>query len=503
MSEGFPKLTSDLIKGFAGSMLSKRFDNLVATPKFHEDLWDLCCSDYRQVAIAAPRGHAKSTAVTHAYVLASVLFRAKSYVIIVSDTVGQSTQFLHDIKLELMDNEDLIELFGVDEFEKDTEDDVIVKMKDGHRFRIMAKGSEQKMRGLKWRGSRPDLVVGDDLENDEIVMNQERREKFRRWFYGALLPALSDHGQVRIVGTILHLDALLERLMPSETAKDTIKEDLVSYSADETKPWRSYRFRAHSPDYKHLLWAEKFSLERLAAIRKDYAEQGFPEGYAQEYLNYPIDESTAFFKRSDLLKMTEDDWKRPMKYYAAADFAISDKERADYTAIAVCGMDSDGMVYIVDMVRERMDAKQIIDTMFAIQTRWEPEIFTTESGAIEKSIGPFLQEEMQRRNTYINLNKEVPVKDKQSRARSIQGRLRAGTVKFDKDAEWFDPLEEEILTFPRGRHDDQVDALSWVGLTIDKFVVGPTEEELEEEEWEDEMYDTMDHDQGRSFVTGY
>lgn len=503
MPEGFPRLTAPLIKGFAGSMLSKRFDNLVATPKFHEDLWELCCSDYRQVAIAAPRGHAKSTAVTHAYVLASILFRAKSYVIIISDTVGQSTQFLHDIKLELTDNDNLIELFGVEEFEKDTEDDVIVKMKDGHRFRIMAKGSEQKMRGLKWRGSRPDLIVGDDLENDEIVMNQERREKFRRWFYGALLPALSDHGQVRIVGTILHLDALLERLMPSETAKDTIKEDLVSYSSDTTKPWRSYRFRAHSPDYKHILWEEKFPLERLVAIRRDYKEQGFPEGYAQEYLNYPIDEATAFFKRSDLQKMTEEDWKRPMKYYAAVDFAISDKERADYTAMAVCGMDSEGTMYVVDMIRDRLDAKGIIDTMFALQKRWEPEIITTESGAIDKAIGPFLQEEMLRRNIFLNLNKEVPVKDKQSRARSIQGRLRAGSVKFDKDAMWYSPLEEELLTFPRGRHDDQVDALSWLGLTIDKFLLGPTEEELEDEEWEEEYANEYDQFNGRSLITGY
>ena len=62
---------------------------------------------------------------------------------------------------------------------------------------------------------RPGLIVGDDMENDEIVMNKDRRLKFKRWFYGALLPCLSDRGKIRIVGTILHLDSLLENLMPS------------------------------------------------------------------------------------------------------------------------------------------------------------------------------------------------------------------------------------------------------------------------------------------------
>jgi hypothetical protein len=59
-------------------------------------------------------------------------------------------------------------------------------MDDGHQFRIMALGSEQKVRGLLWNGRRPNLIVGDDLENDEIVMNSERRQKFANWVDNAL-----------------------------------------------------------------------------------------------------------------------------------------------------------------------------------------------------------------------------------------------------------------------------------------------------------------------------
>ena len=108
-------LTSQLIHGFAGSVLSKRYDNAVKTPAFHLELWDLCCSDHPLVAVAAPRRHGKSTAVSHAYVLASVLFRDRRFVLLVSDTETQAVNFLNDIKQDLKDNDDLIELFGIKE----------------------------------------------------------------------------------------------------------------------------------------------------------------------------------------------------------------------------------------------------------------------------------------------------------------------------------------------------------------------------------------------------
>ena len=214
------RLSAEVLEGFVNSVLRKNFDDPADNAEFHREIWQLVCSDNTKVAIAAPRNHAKSTVVTHAYVLASVLFREQSYVIIASDTVGQSVQFLGDIKKELMENDDLRNLFGVKEFIKDTEDDLICNMDDGHLFRIQAKGSEQKLRGLKWKSRRPGLIVGDDMENDEIVMNRDRRLKFKRWFYGALLPALSDKGKIRLVGTILHLDSLLENLMPGSLLRN-------------------------------------------------------------------------------------------------------------------------------------------------------------------------------------------------------------------------------------------------------------------------------------------
>ncbi len=214
------QLTKDVLKGFVGSILASKFDNAVKTPDFHEEMWELFTSKYKYVAVAAPRGHAKTTGGTVCYGLATLLFRQRKFMLIVSDTESQASMFLGYFKEQLQENNALIELFGIkrDEkgqvrFIKETETDIVVQFEDGHKFRVMAKGAEQKLRGLIWNGSRPDIIICDDMENDELVMNKDRREKMRRWFYSALLPCLSSSGIIRVVGTILHMDSLLERLM--------------------------------------------------------------------------------------------------------------------------------------------------------------------------------------------------------------------------------------------------------------------------------------------------
>ena len=309
------KLNSDVMEGFVNSVLRKNFDKPAATPEFHKEIWELVTSNSKQVAIAAPRYHAKSTAVTHAYTLASVLFRESRYVLIVSDTVTQAVQFLGDIKKELLENDDLRSLFGVKEFPKDTEDDLIVEMEDGWTFRIQAKGSEQKLRGLKWANLRPDLIIGDDMENDEIVMNKDRRQKFKRWFYGALIPCVSSTGKIRIVGTILHLDSLLENLMPASQlashrgVKSLIKEDLKEYSSN-VLPWRSVKYRAHTDDFKSLLWPEMKSATEFRMQKDDYVRQGLADVYSQEMLNIPLDITDTFFKKTDFVPIKPEDEKK-------------------------------------------------------------------------------------------------------------------------------------------------------------------------------------------------
>src|SRR5689334_3226364 len=182
-------------------------------------MWEMCCSPYKFVAIAAPRGFAKSTAITHAYVIANIVFRERSFVLVVADTEGQAGFFVEDIKKALAENEDLMKAFGIKKLIKDSSTDFIIEFDDGHQARVIAKGSGQKLRGVKWDHKRPDLIVCDDLENEELVKNKERREDFRNWFSGALIPALSKNGIIRVVGTILHTDSMLNNKMPKMNRK--------------------------------------------------------------------------------------------------------------------------------------------------------------------------------------------------------------------------------------------------------------------------------------------
>jgi len=480
------------IDGFTKGFLLNQYDNPQPIPPFHKEMWTLFASDEPKVAIAAPREHAKSTAITHAGILTFMCLKLKSFCLLVSDTEGQAAEFLQDIKTEIQDNEGLKKTFGIKKILKDTETNIIVLCEDGHKFRILAKGSNQKVRGLKWMNKRPDLIVCDDLENDELVMTPERREKFRRWFFNALVPCGSDTCLIRVVGTILHLDSLLNRLMTN-------------------KKWKTQLYRA-CDDVDHfgnILWPEKFSEQRLRDKYEDYVEDGNPEGFSQEYMNTPVDIKNLFFKKDYFLDFDRDNdgcsILPNLEYFAAGDFAISEKQKADYTAIVVIGIAPDSRMYVVDVRRFKGDAKDIIDELIATQKMWKVNMWTFESGQISKSIEPYLITEMTRTGIFLNYVTHTPTQSKTMRARSIQGKHKSGFIRYDKEKEWWSAFEAELMMVadsgPRGRNDDQFDAFAYAGMTCDQFFEAYSDEELEEEEYE-EMYDNF-HDQGRCSVTGY
>jgi predicted phage terminase large subunit-like protein len=504
-------LTADVIEGFSASLLQKNFDGAVKSPECHKEWWSLCCSKYDKVAIAAPRRHAKTTAITQTYVLAALCFREREYVLIVSDTITQAIQFLGDIKAELIENEQLRALFKISSFIKESEDDVIVLCEDGHKFRISAKGAEQKVRGLKWDQKRPDLIVCDDLENDEIVMNKERRAKFKRWFNAALVPCLSYRGKLIYVGTILHNDSLLEGLMPKRHKKTTVVEPLKTYMTKPEYGWMSTKYRAHTADFTAILWPALYDKEWFINKRNELTDQGIPDVYSQEYLNVPLDETLAYFRRGDFRDLSEDDrallskssWKKHFNFYIATDLAVSEKETADWSVFVIAGADENGSIYILNVLRERMDSKTIVDTLLSLQSTYDPICVSMEKGQIEKAIGPFLRQRMLETGVFPTILPIAPSVDKLTRARSIQARMRAGFVKFDKQADWYIELEEEAVLFPRGKHDDQVDALSYIGLILDRVIQGRSEREIAEEEYEEDYEKSGLAEQGRNAYTGY
>lgn len=471
-----------LMAGFVETFLQEDFDAPKPSPSFHKELWTLFTSAAPYVVIAAPRGHAKSTAGTFSFGLASALFGADDFILIVSATEALAAAHLANMARVIEENEDLRTEFDITIL-RNNETELICRT--GNReFCVIGKGAEQKVRGILWRNKRPSLILVDDLEEDEAVMSKERREKLRNWFKNALIPCGSDSLRVRMVGTVLHLDSLLERLM-----------------ADEQ--WVSRRFRAHKSydDFSEILWPEKFPKARLMQIRAGYKDN--PSGYSQEYLSHPVADADSYFRRSDFRAMEGDDYVSPKTYYGAIDFALGKDDKGDPTSITVGGLDSDNMLHIVDSIAERMDPVTALDKIFEFQEMYDIDCWVVEDENIAKAIGPFLNLEMVKRNCYLNLWRISPHKDKQHRATSFKARMRAKGVKFDYNAEWFPPMQGEMLSFPRGKNDDRVDTLAYLGLMMDKFAPSLTRKELDQAAWEEEMAEGAETMDGRSGVTGY
>jgi len=474
------------VHGLSKKFLQSRYDNPKPTPPFHLEMWRECCTDAPHVAFAAPRGFAKSTCITHAFVLAAVLFREKRYVLIVSNTEGLAAEFLGDIKLELQENVELIQAFGIRRFTKDSATDIVVEFTDGTRFRMRAIGVEQKVRGRKWGGSRPDLVVMDDGEDDEQVESDLRREKFKNWFYKALMPSLSDTGHVRVVGTILHMDSLLYNLIHKNTE------------------WVSRLYKAHKSfdDFSELLWADRWPEARLRKLRDMAIAAGSPESYSQERLNNPIDQAEAYFRHSDFVAMEPSHYELNKNFYAGVDFAISDSARADYTVITVAGMDQFGVLHVVYVERFRGDQDEILRYMFALQTRFAMQMWKVEKGVIWESLQGELERRMLETGVFLSCSPGQPVKDKRARARPLQARLRAGGMRFDKNAKWYPALEEEMLHFPKGAKKDQVDSLAWLCIGLSELSAAATPAEEYAEQYERDV-EKSEFGFGVCDVTGY
>ena len=299
------------------------------------------------------------------------------------------------------------------------------------------------------------LIVADDMEDDEQVENAERRAKFRRWFFRAAKQALSKSGKVRLHGTVLHEDSLLNRLRRNKT-------------------WKHLFYAAHRSfdDFSDILWPERWNEDHLRARRQEFIEDGDSAGYSQEFLNNPLDNNEAFLKLLDFQPMTDDDYESDKIVCAAADFAVSKADKANRTSFTIGGKDVNNILHFLDQRVGRWDPVEWIEEMFQIQQRWNPDVFWVEDGVIWKSVKSMIYREMQIRDVRINFEAILPIKDKATRGRSYQKRMRARQCRFDKRSDWYPGFEQENLRFTgyaAATLDDQFDSAALLSSGFDDF----------------------------------
>ena len=147
--------------------------------------------------------------------------------------------------------------------------------------------------------------------------------------------------------------------------------------------------------------------------------------------------------------------------YTTVDLAISQKESADYTVICTIAVNKDNHWFILDIDYDRYDPSQTIDAIFRAYQKYKPLYVGVEKVAYQASVKHYLEKEMPKRNIWFTVKDLEASSRKELRIATLQPRFKAGTIWFPMGAKFLTELESELGSFPRGLHDDLIDALSY------------------------------------------
>lgn len=397
------------------------------TPEFHHDILKLFYSDNQFCLAEAFRGGAKSTLVEE-YTILSILFKDFKFAIIVGNSYERACERLAAIKHELEANEDIIELFG-SQVGPTWAADVIV-LSNGAR--IQAFGARQSLRGAKHMNDRPDLAVIDDLEDEDMIATEAARHKTRRWFDGALVPALIPAGCIRMVGTPLHPKSLLEEKRNSAQWSSIIVP--ISYTGDAGVEISS--------------WPDRFPIKWIRERKQSFVDNGAITEYEQEYMCRAEDQATKPFK-ADMFKRGVS----PKGFYAT-EIMVDPARTVNTKTSARTGYAVWSWVGNSLIVHEAFGAfhrpDEIINEIFRLNEKYGPVNLGVEADGLEEFIMQPLRSEQIKRGTSIPLSPQRAPKDKNSFISGLQPFYMAGDVLHVGNCQ---DLENELRNFPTGRCD--------------------------------------------------
>lgn len=294
------------------------------------------------------------------------------------------------------------------------------------------------------------LLIDDPLKDREEADSELQRQKVWDWYTSTAYTRLAPGGRVIVIQTRWHEDDLSGRLIAEEQRGGDKWEKLILPAINEDG---------------EALWPEFYPIETLERYRNVLPERDWSALYQQR----PTPDEGAYFKREWFRHY--DAMPTNLRTYGASDYAVTAKG-GDYTVHVVAGVDPDDNIYIIDVWRSQAETHHWVDAYIDLIARWKPLMWAQESGQIIKSLGPFIDRRMRERRVYCAQEQMTSVADKPTRARSFQARAAMGKVYLPHNAPWVADLMGELLTFPAGRHDDQVDALGLIGRMVDKMVGG-------------------------------
>jgi predicted phage terminase large subunit-like protein len=259
--------------------------------------------------------------------------------------------------------------------------------------------------------------------------------------------------------------------------EDDLSGKLLSEQERGGDHWTRLELPAISADGT-ALWPEFYPVESLERFRRVLP----PRDWSALYQQRPTPEEGDYFKR-EWFKFY-DRLPNHLRMYGASDYAVT-ANGGDYTVHVVCGVDPDDNLYVVDVWRRQAESHIWVEEFINLVQQHKPLNWGEENGQIVKSLGPFIDKRMRERRIYCRREQMASVADKPTRARSFQARAAMGKVYLPHGAQWVTDLMSEMMTFPAGKHDDQIDALGLIGRMLDTMVSGraPKAPEPPESKW--------------------
>jgi predicted phage terminase large subunit-like protein len=379
-------------------------------------------------------------------------------------------------------------------------DDQNVKMK----FENNKRGVFQAVSvGSSATGEGADTLLIDDPHAIDDKTSDIKREGALEWFRDTWSTRLNNPqtGAMVVVGQRIHAKDLSGWILSGETGEEWVHLNLPAEYEPEQKCetridgsifWQDWR-----EEEGELLWPNQFPENIIQIAKKKHGAMGFAALFQQR----PVPAGGGQFKKQWFRYFTtENDYyqletdtgiKRFLMkncwLFMTEDLAISTKQTADYTVMCVWAVTPDKDLLLIARLRERLDNPGQQQQTSVLYQRYHPNFIKIESIAYQLALV------QQLRRQGLPVKEYKPVKDKVSRASTAAVYYESSKVFHPKHASWLHEWEDELLLFPLGSHDDQVDNASMAceELGMPRSVGGmvvhqPTEEEQERQAYEEE-----------------
>lgn len=441
----------------------------------------------RNLAVAAPRGHAKSTLQSLILPLHSILYGRERYIVLLSATLKQSRQRLRAIGEQLRTNKALRRVFGEGEGAKFSGDVV-----EAFGTRVDAYSAGSEFRGVTFGEFRPTHIILDDAEDSESVESPEQREKLEEWFSEVVENLGNGYTNITVVGTLLHPQSLLAMLLKRPDFKTGRFQAVRAFSRHEELwgQWRELytdlrdparattaatfynRNRREMMDGARALWPEKESyyklmIQQATRGRRAFFQEKQNDPRLAEAALFDPDRSKRFHLERDGLVMEGSEERvglDELRVFGFLDAAMGKggARKGDYAALVTVGADSHGFIYVLDARVERARPSEQARWVFDLFERWGHTAIGVEGNCFQELMMMPIEEERKRRRTegkpwQVAVDSVHHRTSKDGRIRSMEALIENGFLRFARGLS--ETFIQQLEGYP-GPHDDGPDALA-------------------------------------------